>query len=126
LQFCLRQVPRSLVPSGGYWWPRATAQIAVNVHHAADVDLEGYRDDEVPDSATVVLHLRHLVAMEPPTRTVVYEGALDLPDGRLALGDADSEIVLAGLAKRMRIRVEADEAVASGLTEAWVQLAAAD
>ncbi|MGH8892474.1 MAG: hypothetical protein ACRDWY_04085 [Actinomycetes bacterium] len=98
-----------------------TDAIVIKVRHAQDVELEVFEGDW--DWATATIHLRSLTEMQPTNRVVVHEGILTLPDGRLAVGDADGEIVVNDLSSQTRVRVEADEVTAFGLPEVWIELA---
>jgi hypothetical protein len=63
------------------------------------------------------VHLRSLTDLEDSTGTVLYDGALSLPDGRLVLGDADSEVIVNNLSKQTRVRVQAQQVSDHGVAE---------
>ncbi|MBS42203.1 MAG: hypothetical protein CMH83_03290 [Nocardioides sp.] len=77
--------------------------VVVLVRHAQDV--ESFEDDF--DWAEATVTIRHWSAA-PETeadRTVVFEGVLATPTGRLWLGDADEEVVMTGLSTETALRV---------------------
>lgn len=95
--------------------------LVVKVRHAQDIDADVFEGDW--DWATATLHLRSVAHREEPTGAVLYEGILELPDGRLTVGDADSEVVLNDLPKQVRVLVQSDAADSTGLTTVRVDLA---
>jgi hypothetical protein len=62
--------------------------LAVKVHHAADVDLAGFKDDEVIPLAQVEVDVHVGLSAPPDTH---YRGSIDVPSGVITLGDADQE-----------------------------------
>ena len=69
----------------------ATAEaLVIKVRHAQDIDAEVFEGDW--DWATATIPVRPLAEFEDSAEPVIYEGVLRLPDGRLAIGDADSEV----------------------------------
>jgi len=62
--------------------------LAIKVHHAADVDVSGYSDDEVIPPARVKVDVR--VGPSAPEE-VLYRGSLEVPSGVITVGDADQE-----------------------------------
>jgi hypothetical protein len=101
-----------------------TKALVIKVRHAQDVEVEVFEGDY--DWATATIHVRSLTELQPTNRVIVHEGTLNLPDGRLAVGDADGEIVVADLSPQTRVRVEADEVTTFGLPEVWIELEAAN
>ena len=77
--------------------------LVIKVRHAQDVDVERFEGDW--DWAIATIRMRSMAEFEDTTETVAYQGLLRLPDGRLAVGDADSEVVLNDLADQTRVRV---------------------
>lgn len=77
--------------------------LVVMVRHAQDVDL--FEDDFVWAEASVIV--RHWPGAPPvdPDRTVVFEGPLPTPTGRLEIGDADERVVMTGLTASSTLRV---------------------
>jgi len=77
--------------------------VVVLVRHAQDV--EASDGDFVWAEASVIV--RHWPGAPPidPDRTVVFEGSLPTPTGRLELGDADEGIVMTGLTASSTLRV---------------------
>ncbi len=94
--------------------------IVLCVRHAQDIEAETFEGDG--DWATATVHLRSLTQLDSGDGEVLYEGELSLPEGRLTIGDADSEVAVNDLEPRTRLRVRAMDAAPTGLTEAWIDL----
>ena len=73
------------------------------VRHAQDVETFDGDFDRAEASATA----RHWSGAPPieRDRTVVFEGPLETPTGRLWTGDADDEVVMTGLTASSTLRV---------------------
>jgi hypothetical protein len=63
--------------------------LVTRVRHAQDIDGKAFECER--DWAPASIRVRHLNGFEDTAESVTYAGALRLPDGRLAIGDADSE-----------------------------------
>jgi hypothetical protein len=98
-----------------------SACLVLKVRHAQDVELERFEGDW--DWATATVHVRSLTSLEEPEGLVLYEGELTLPDGRLTLGDADSEVAINDLERATRVRVRCAVAEETGMEEVWLDLA---
>lgn len=94
--------------------------VVVKVRHAQDIEAEVFEGDW--DWATATVHVRSLVELDSTPGEPLYEGELVLPEGRLAVGDADNEVVLNDLDAKTRIRVLASDPQPTGLTEVWIDL----
>lgn len=77
--------------------------VVIKVRHAQDIDAEVFEGDW--DWATATIRVRSLTGFEEPGEPALYDGTLRLPGGRLAIGDADSEVVINDLDEMTRIRV---------------------
>jgi hypothetical protein len=66
----------------------SSSGLAIKVHHAADVDLAGYSDDDVIPLAQVEVDV-HVGPGAPSD--VLYRGSIDVPSGVVTVGDADRE-----------------------------------
>ena len=78
--------------------------LVVKVCHAQDIEAEVFEGDW--EWATATVRVRHLAEFAEPAETVVWEGVLHLADGRLSIGDADSEVTVNDLAEVTRVRVQ--------------------
>jgi hypothetical protein len=80
-----------------------------SAHRAQTANLGRGATDEVFegdwDWATATIRPRSLSTFGDTERPAIYEGPLHLPDGRLVLGDADSEVTLDGLDERTQVRI---------------------
>jgi hypothetical protein len=95
--------------------------VAIKVRHAQDIDAEVFEGDW--DWATATIHVRSLVDVDSTTPgELLYEGDLTLPEGRLIVGDADSEVAFNDLGAKTRVRVVARDPEATGLAEVWIDL----
>lgn len=88
--------------------------LVVKVRHAQDIEAEVFEDDWSWATATVVV--RSLTGFDEDAADLVYEGLLLLPDGRLSIGDADGEVIVADLPARSRVRVHAPDGAGSEAT----------
>ncbi len=95
--------------------------LVIRVRHAQDIQAERFEGDW--DWATATIRVRSLVSFEPDPEEPAYVGALHLPGGLLAIGDADSEVLLNDLDERTQIRLYAAGDSANGTTEVRVDLA---
>jgi hypothetical protein len=95
--------------------------LVVKMRHAQDIDAEVFEGGW--DWATAAIHLRSLPDFDQPAGTVVYEGVLTLPVGRLSVGDADSEMILNDLQPRTRVRILVDEVAEHAPSAVTVDLA---
>jgi hypothetical protein len=77
--------------------------LVVKVRHAQDIDAEAFEGDW--DWATATVVVRSLTAFAEDAEDPVYDGVLVLPDGRLSVGDADSDVTLTDLSHRSRVQV---------------------
>jgi len=77
--------------------------VVIKVRHAQDIDAEVFEGDW--DWATATILVRSLAGFERPGEPAIYDGTLRLPGGRLAIGDADSEVVINDLDEMIRVRV---------------------
>lgn len=80
--------------------------LLISVHHAQDVNLEGLADDEPIPGFIVAVDCWRTAA--PSGTTVIWEGDLDIPSGRLLIGDAEREDVLELTPGRWHVEVAAD------------------
>jgi hypothetical protein len=87
----------------------------IKVRHAQDIDAEVFEGDW--DWATADIRVRHLADFEDTVEPVIYEGVLRLPDGRLVIGDADSEVTVNDLYDATRVRVQALDQTTFGATD---------
>lgn len=94
------ELPESLSDSPLTATPDA---VVIQVRHAQDVDAEVFEGDW--DWATATIRVRSMTGFEEPGEPALYDGTLRLPDGRLAIGDANSEVVINDLHEMTRIRV---------------------
>jgi hypothetical protein len=108
-------VPESLDQSPVAATPEA---LVIKVRHAQDVDAEVFEGDW--NWATATLRVRSLIDFDNTAEPVIYEGLLRLPDGRLTIGDADSEVVLSDLNEQTRVRI--CEADSSDFEAAYVRI----
>jgi hypothetical protein len=95
--------------------------LVIKVRHAQDVDAEVFEGDW--DWATATIRVRSLADFEDTAEPVVYEGLLRLPNGRLVIGDADSEVILNDLDDQTRVRVFAAGQSNMGATDLRIDLA---
>ena len=95
--------------------------LVIKVRHAHDVDVEVFDGDW--DWAIATIRVRSLTDFEDTAEPPIYEGLLRLPEGRLVIGDADSEVTLNDLADQTRVRVHAAGESACGATEVLIDLA---
>lgn len=94
--------------------------IVVQVRHAQDLDRS--RAENAWDWATVAFHLRVVVEPEPLERTLLADVVLPTPDGRIALGDEDGEVIVSTPTEKTRIILSAESVGDDGLDEAWIDL----
>jgi hypothetical protein len=100
----------------------ATAEaLVIKVRHAQDVDAEVF--EGAWNWATATIRVRSLADFEDTAEPVIYEGLLRLPDGRLVVGDADSEVTLNNLDDHTRVRVHAAGQSDFGATDVRIDLA---
>jgi len=92
----------------------------IKVRHAQDIDSEVFEGDW--DWATATIHVRSLVEFDNIQGELLYEGELVLPEGKLAVGDADNEVVVNDLGANTRVRVLARDPEPTGLAEVWIDL----
>lgn len=84
----------------------ATAEaLVIKVRHAQDIEAEVFEDDWQWSTSTI--RVRYVADLEVTTDEVIFDGILRLPDGRLAIGDADSEVILNDLDVATQVRVVA-------------------
>ncbi|TCO44928.1 hypothetical protein EV646_109100 [Kribbella antiqua] len=95
--------------------------LVIQVRHAQDIEAAVFEGDW--DWATAAVHLRSVPDFEEPTGTVLYEGLLALPDGRLSVGDADSQVIVTDLPTQTRVRVQTDDLAEYGVSAVQVDLA---
>lgn len=96
--------------------------LVLRVRHAQDIDADRFEGDW--DWATATIRVRSLASFEADAEEPVLVAQLHLPSGLLAIGDADSEVLLNDLDERTEVRVYADSDTA-GATAVRVDLAAA-
>jgi hypothetical protein len=99
----------------------APGALVIKVRHAQDIEGERFEGDW--DRATASLHVRSLAGFEDSLEPVAYDGVLDLPEGRLEIGDADGQVTVNDLDPRTRARVCADIETASVATSVRIDLA---
>ena len=91
--------------------------LTVTVHHAQDVAFDGLApDDPIPGFIVAVDCWR---TAAPAGTTVIWEGDLDIPLGRLLIGDAEREDVLELTPGRWHVEVAADPADYPGEVAIW-------
>lgn len=73
------------------------------VRHAQDVETFA-RDFAWAEASVTVRHWPGAPAIDLD-RTVVFEGSLSTPTGRLWIGDADEEVVMTGFTESSTLRV---------------------
>lgn len=73
--------------------------------------------------ATATIRMRHVADFEDTSEPVLYEGVLRSPGGRLAIGDADSELTFNDLGDATRVRVHALNQSPAGATDVHIDLA---
>jgi hypothetical protein len=95
--------------------------IVIKVRHAQDVDIDVFEGDG--DWATATVLVRSLTELEDTVERVIYEGLLRLTNGRLVIGDADSEVTLNDLDVLTRVRVLTTDESGSGATDIRIDLA---
>ncbi len=66
--------------------------LVIKVRHAQDVELDKFEGDW--DWAVAMIRVRSLTHFEAAGDFPLYDGSLQRPGGRLAIGDADSELLL--------------------------------
>lgn len=95
--------------------------LVIKVRHAQDVDAEVLEGDW--DWATATIRVRSLTDFEDTAVPVIHEGVLRLPNGRLVVGDADSEVTPNDLHDQTRIRVHVAGKSDFGATDVRIDLA---
>ena len=98
--------------------------LVVKVRHTQDVELEVFEGDS--DWATATVRVRSLTALEEVDGLVHYDGTLHLPDGRLAIGDADGQVVIDQLSSTSLVRIYGPDAARYGTAEVSIDLAPRD
>ena len=94
--------------------------LVIKVRHAQDIEADRFEGEW--DWATATIRVRSLTNFEDLDEPVAYEGVLRLPEGRMAIGDADSEVTLNDLNEATRVRVYASDQQA-GATDVRIDLA---
>lgn len=94
--------------------------IVILVRHAQDVETESFDEDVPWAEATVTVRLWPSPPGKEPERTVVFEGVLATPTGRLWIGDADEDKVLGGFPSATTIRVQLAADDLDSPDHAWV------
>lgn len=93
--------------------------VVIGVAHAQDVPLGVMQFAEAAITVVVLDHERHINR----GRVTAYEGLILTPDGLVAVGDADSDVVVPAYGPETQVRVsfepDADETF---LTDVWVEL----
>jgi hypothetical protein len=94
--------------------------VVVLVRHAQDVETFDGDFDWAETSVTI----RHWSGAPPtePDRTVVFEGPLATPTGRLWIGDADQEVVMSGLRTSSTLRVASPSDDLESPERVWVDV----
>jgi hypothetical protein len=92
--------------------------VVVLVRHAHDV--ESLDDDEA--EATVALRRWSAAPEIEVNRTVLFEGQLATPTGRLGLGDADEEVVMTGLSPATTLRVLSPSDDLDSPDQVWIDV----
>jgi hypothetical protein len=94
--------------------------LVVEVHHAQDVDLDGFADDDDVPSAEVqiAIWLDH----EPPGPGT-FSGVIEVPSGVLTVGDADHQDALAIGAGRWSAQIDCEPPVHSDRVTVWLRRA---
>ncbi|HVK30221.1 MAG TPA: hypothetical protein VM575_17920 [Nocardioides sp.] len=94
--------------------------VVVLVRHAQDVEsLEG--DFDWAEATVTIRHWSAAPEIEAD-RTVVFEGVLATPTGRLWLGDADEEVVMTGLSTETALRVLSPSDDLASPDHVWVDV----
>jgi len=95
--------------------------VVIKVRHAQDIEAEVFDGDW--DWATATIQVRNLRGFEEPGEPALYDGTIRLPDGRLAIGDSDNEVVINDLDQMTRIRVAVVATDGLNATEIRIDLA---
>jgi len=95
--------------------------LVVRVRHAQDTEAERFEGEW--DWATATIRVRSLVSFEGGSEDPIFTGVLHLPGGLLAIGDADSEVVLNDLDEHTEVRLFATGDTSGGATDVRVDLA---
>jgi hypothetical protein len=89
------------------------------VRHAQDSN-ETF-DDEIV-WATAALHIRHLVEVEKPVRAVAADFVMNTPSFDLSVGDADGDVLIAGLNATTRVVVTVADLGDHSPDDVWIDL----
>ena len=112
-----------VLPGAPVLWGDGREAAAVLVRHAQDVDddvLDALGpDDDVPDVAVTVVVRWGFLAPRP----VDAEGWLDVPSGRLTLGDADFEDIFELRPGKWRVQVLLDRPPDPERVDIWISAA---
>jgi hypothetical protein len=95
--------------------------LVIKVRHAQDIEAEVFEGDL--DWATATLRVRHVAEFDILAEPPAYDGVLRLPDGRLSIGDADSEVTINDLYDATRVRVHALDHATDGASDVRIDLA---
>jgi len=92
--------------------------VVILVRHAQDI--ESFEGD--PAWAEARVHVRHWGSAPEigDGTTVVFEGILATPTGRLWIGDADEEVVMSGLTTSSKIRIASPSDDPDSPDQVWV------
>lgn len=96
----------------------------IAVRHAQDIEAERFEGDW--DWATATFHVRSLTQVEATVRQGICDVVLPTEDDKLALGDADGEVVLPCPSTKTRVIISTDNVDSTGLETVWVDLVPAD
>jgi hypothetical protein len=92
----------------------------VKVHHAEDVDLDGFAGDKgVPPAEVQILIWLDREAPGPGT----FSGVIEVPSGVLTVGDADHEDALAIGAGRWSVQIDCEPSIHSDRVAVWLRRA---
>jgi hypothetical protein len=94
--------------------------VVVLVRHAQDV--ESFEGDFDWAEAAVTIRRWSAAPETEPDRTVVFEGPLATPTGRLRLGNADEDVVMTGLSVSTTVRVLLPSDDLDAPDRAWVDV----
>lgn len=95
--------------------------LVLKVRHAQDIEAEVFEGDW--DWAVATIDVRYAADFASTQDPIVFDGSLHLPDGVLAIGDADSEVTVNDLGSLVRVRVVMLNGDASTLDRARIELA---